>query len=121
MNGDVDAGASQSEQSHDLEGALAAFAQAYIRRVPDGMTASLTDEEVYSELQSVFDFLAGRRGREPAVRVLTPELSEHGYHRSRSVVDVIADDSPFLVDSVRAAIERLDHEITFDVHCVIGV
>ena len=111
---------SNRQASEDLEGALSTFAESYIRRVPDGMTDEVDDEKIYAELRSVFDFVATRRPGPPAIRVFDPNLAEHGYEREGTVVDVVVDDTPFLVDSVRAAIEAAGQEVTFDVHCVIG-
>ena len=104
----------------ELEPALSAFAQAYIRRIPDEHLAGFSDEEVFAEIRSVFDFLVAHDGGEAGVRVFNPDITVHGFDPAGTVVDVVVDDSPFLVESVRAAIETSGHQVTLDAHAVIG-
>lgn len=107
--------------TEDLEPALAEFAQAYIRRIPDEYIAGLSDDIVFAELRSVFDFMAVRQPDTIAIRVFNPDEATHGYDHGRTVVDIVVDDSPFLVDSVLAAIERAGHGIALDAHAVLAV
>ena len=61
--------------------------------------------------------------REPdavSVRVFNPNREAHGYEPRGAVVDIVVADSPFLVDSVRAAIERAGHGVTLDAHAVMA-
>jgi glutamate dehydrogenase len=118
---DVDPRPAGRDESTGRERALAAFADGYIRRIPDFQLAGQPDDEVFAELGSVFDFVADREPGEVAVRVYDPDPGVHGYHLATTVVDVAVDDSPFLVDSVRAAIERSGHEITLDAHTVVSL
>ena len=120
LNGCVDPSGKDLTQIESLEPGLAAFAQAYIRRIPEEHVAGLPDEEVFAEMRGVFDFVVAREPGEVAVRVFNPDLSVHGFDPGRTVVDIVVDDSPFLVDSVRAAIETADHKLTLDAHAVIG-
>ncbi len=106
--------------SEQLEPALAEFSQAYIRRIPEEQLAEFSGDEVFAELRSVFQFMAVRPRGEIAVRVFNPRAATDGFDPGRTVVDIAVDDSPFLVDSIRAAIEASGHEITLDVHTVIG-
>ncbi|MGD2044420.1 MAG: NAD-glutamate dehydrogenase, partial [Acidimicrobiia bacterium] len=105
----------------DLEPALAEFAQAYIRRIPDEYVAALPDDALFAELRSVFAFMEVRSPGTTAVRVFNPDVAIHGYDPERTVVDIVVDDSPFLVDSVHAAIERAGHAVTLDAHAVMAI
>jgi len=105
---------------HDLDPAFSAFAQAYVRRIPDEYISSSSDEEVFAELRSVFEFISVRNDDGVDVRVYNPDLTDHGFEHGRTVVDIVVDDSPFLVDSVRAAIEAADNTVTIDAHAPIG-
>jgi glutamate dehydrogenase len=104
-----------------LEPALADFAQAYIRRIPDEYVAALPDEALFAELRSVFDFMALREPGSTSVRVFNPRAEVHGYDRDWTVIDIVVDDSPFLVDSVHAAIEQAGHVVTLDAHAVMAI
>lgn len=107
--------------TEDLEPALAEFAQAYIRRIPDEYVAALPEGALSAELRSVFDFMVFRQPDSVSLRVFNPDAEIHGYNRDRTVVDIVVDDSPFLVDSIRAAIERSGHAVTLDAHAVLAI
>ncbi len=105
----------------DLEPALAEFAQAYIRRIPDEYVAALSDDVLFAELRSVFAFMETRKPGSTSLRVFIPASADAGYDQDQTVVDIVVDDSPFLVDSVRAAIERAGYVVTLDAHAVMAV
>jgi glutamate dehydrogenase len=50
------------------------------------------------------------------VRVFTPSVDEHGWSTGHTVVEVVTDDMPFLVDSVTLALHRNDNLIRLIVH-----
>ena len=50
------------------------------------------------------------------VRVYTPTVEEHGWSSGHTVVEVVTDDMPFLVDSVTMALTRRDRAIHLVVH-----
>ncbi|AKM29439.1 NAD-glutamate dehydrogenase [Pandoraea faecigallinarum] len=43
---------------------------------------------------------------EPCIRIYNPTLDQHGWHCSHTVVEIVNDDMPFLVDSVTMEINR---------------
>ncbi|BDD93432.1 NAD-glutamate dehydrogenase [Pandoraea sp. NE5] len=43
---------------------------------------------------------------EPRIRIYNPTLDQHGWHCSHTVVEIVNDDMPFLVDSVTMEINR---------------
>jgi glutamate dehydrogenase len=47
---------------------------------------------------------AKQRGRSALVRVFNPTLREHGFISPHTIIDVVSDDMPFLVDSVNLAL-----------------
>jgi glutamate dehydrogenase len=55
----------------------------------------------------------------PVVRAFVPSEDEHGWHSPHTVVQVITDDMPFLVDSVRMALQRMGCDVLLTVHPVI--
>ena len=105
----------------DLEPAFAEFARVSIRRIPDDYLAATPDDLVLAELRSVFDLMADRKPGTAAVRVFDPDEDSDGYDPGGTVVDIVVDDAPFLVDSVQAAIESFDHQVALDAHVVIAV
>jgi len=64
---------------------------------------------------------ATRQIGETLISVFTPTLGEHGWSSRRTIVDICTDDSPFLVDSVTAAIARQGLAVHLLIHPVLSV
>ena len=62
--------------------------------------------DLYGAALSHFNFAHQRRAGSPRVRVYNPVQPRHGWRSTHSIVEVVADDTPFLVDSVRMALNR---------------
>ncbi len=68
--------------------------------------------------------LAFGRKRVPGtalVRVYNPELDRHGWQSGHTIVEIVNDDMPFLVDSVTMEIDRHGLDVHLTVHPVIPV
>ncbi|MDJ0938253.1 MAG: NAD-glutamate dehydrogenase [Woeseiaceae bacterium] len=61
-----------------------------------------------------------RRGR-AKIRIFNPTEREHGYTSRYTVVELVNDDMPFLVDSVSAAVSRQDLAVHITVHPVVRI
>jgi glutamate dehydrogenase len=55
------------------------------------------------------------------VRVFTPAIEEHGWASGHTVVEIVVDDMPFLVDSVSSYLTHHGHAIHLIIHPVIAV
>ncbi|WER44584.1 NAD-glutamate dehydrogenase [Cupriavidus sp. WKF15] len=55
------------------------------------------------------------------IRVYNPNLEEHGWHSDHTVVEIVNDDMPFLVDSVTMEINRLGLVLHSAIHPVFRV
>jgi glutamate dehydrogenase len=66
--------------------------------------------------------LARRRQRgETLVRVYNPTLEEDGWECPHSVIEIVVEDMPFLVDSVRMSVNRRDLKILRIIHPILSV
>ena len=72
--------------------------------------------DVYGAARSHYRLAGNRPPGEAVVRVYTPTVDEHGWSASHSVVEVVVDDMPFLVDSVTMELSRQDRGIHLAVH-----
>ena len=116
----ADPASSASDPASDpRDAALAEFSQAFLRRLPDVYTASVSAESLWGQIESVFAFAEGRR-EAVAVRVFDPEVERDGYEAPGTVVDINVDDSPFIVDSVTGALDRAGLRVVTEVHTVVG-
>ncbi|MGL5287708.1 MAG: NAD-glutamate dehydrogenase, partial [Aeromonas sp.] len=65
------------------------------------------DSDLYGAAMSLWNALNQRKGQEPCIRVYNPELSRHGWQSPHTIVEMILQDTPFLVDSFSMALTRL--------------
>ncbi|MDR9436983.1 MAG: NAD-glutamate dehydrogenase [Thiohalophilus sp.] len=72
-------------------------------------------DDLYGAVISHWNLARRRRSQQVLIRVHNPELEEQGWQSTHTVVEVIQKDMPFLVDSVRMALNR--HGLT--VHLII--
>ena len=79
---------------------LEALIRGYYRHVPRRTCSTARARRLRGrrELHHSTGRRTGRRAR-PRCGVFTPTLEEHGWPRGRTVVEVVTDDMPFLVDS----------------------
>jgi glutamate dehydrogenase len=65
-------------------------------------------------------FAGKRRGR-ALVRVFNPTLAEHGYTSPHTVIEMVNDDMPFLVDSIGLALARRSLTMHYLAHPIFAV
>src|SRR6202046_4119682 len=69
---------------------------------------------------SHLQFARKRRGR-ALVRVFNPTLREHGYTSPHTVIELVNDDMPFLVDSIGLALARRSLTMHYLAHPIFAV
>jgi glutamate dehydrogenase len=90
---------------------------AYYRHVAPEDVIDRGDEDVYGALASHWKLAAERPQGTARVRVFTPSLSDHGWSAGgHSVVEVVTDDMPFLVDSLTMELARQQRGVHVVVH-----
>lgn len=73
---------------------------------------------VMAHWQTAQKFVPGSAAR---IRVYNPNLEEHGWHSDHTVVEIVNDDMPFLVDSVTMEINRQGLALHSAIHPVFRV
>jgi glutamate dehydrogenase len=97
------------------------FAEAVLQRIPADQVDSADPDALASELAEAFRFIAGRAPGELAIRTFDPEVAIDGWSDPGTVVEVAAEDRPFLVASIREEIARLGYQPARTFHPIIGV
>ncbi len=67
------------------------------------------------------DFARIRKPGTALLRIINPDEKTHGYHSAFTIVEMVNDNMPFLVDSVSAAINRQGLAIHMTVHPLLRV
>jgi glutamate dehydrogenase len=100
-------------------------AENFVRRFYEGVLPRDLDasdaDELFGAAMASWNLARQRDGGVPKVRVYTPDLEQHGWASSHTVVEVVTDDMPFLVDSVTMELSRRDLGIHLVIYPVMGV
>ncbi|MCK9539062.1 NAD-glutamate dehydrogenase [Dokdonella sp.] len=91
------------------------FTSEFLRRVPTEELATRTAADWAALVADLRAFMAVREVGRPKVRVFNPPADSERARAARTVVEVVTDDMPFLVDSVGMAITAAGLQI----HCII--
>jgi len=85
---------------------LSHFVTEYYRNVPPEDIAPLAVDDIYGAALSHWNFGQQRKLNEIKIRVFNPTIDKHGWQSSHTIVEIIAGDMPFLVQSVIMAVNR---------------
>ena len=81
-----------------------AFAEAFYRRMTEEEIPLHTADGWAALAADLFEFAAKRKPGTANVRLFNPVLKTHGWESPHTVLQVVNDDMPFLVDSVTMAL-----------------
>jgi glutamate dehydrogenase len=106
-----------SEQVDQAE----SFTRQFYRRVDPADLLQRAVSDLYGAALAAWSFARQRQPGSMKVRVYSPRFEEHGWRSVHSVVEVITDDMPFLVDSVSMELSRQGLVIHLPIHPVLTV
>ncbi|HYT51773.1 MAG TPA: NAD-glutamate dehydrogenase [Gaiellaceae bacterium] len=105
-----------------LPGPQASDVERFVRSYyADAAPEDLGELDLYGAALAHWHCLKRRRPGEVKVHAYTPTLEEHGWQSTHSVVEIVTDDMPFLVDSVAMALTRRGSAIHAFVHPIVKV
>jgi glutamate dehydrogenase len=110
-----------AQASEDRQPLTEAVAEGWFRQLDADDQAERTLPDLCGALLSLWHFGAARRPGRPKMRVLSPSLAEHGWSSRHSVIEIVNDDMPFLVDSTTAEINRQGLTLHLIVHPIYDV
>src|SRR3954452_17362479 len=82
------------------------FVRQYYRWVPAEDLVGRTALDLYGAALAHWTFLELRTPGTTKVRVYNPEFEQHGWQSTHTVVEIVTDDMPFVVDSVNNELIR---------------
>ncbi|GFM97472.1 NAD-glutamate dehydrogenase [Streptomyces fulvorobeus] len=98
------------------EGSLLAYLQRYYLHTAPEDVSGRDPVDVFGAASSHYRLAENRPQGTANVRVHTPTVEENGWTSSHSVVEVVTDDMPFLVDSVTNELSRQGRGIHVVIH-----
>jgi glutamate dehydrogenase len=101
--------------------ALAEFVTQFYANVAIDDLATESPDNLYAAALSLWTFAGQRPAGTAKVRVYNPRLDEQGWHSSHTVVEMVNDDMPFLVDSLTSALNQRDLTVYLVIHPIVRV
>ncbi|OGA00916.1 MAG: hypothetical protein A3H35_12780 [Betaproteobacteria bacterium RIFCSPLOWO2_02_FULL_62_17] len=101
------------------QAALERFVREYFRQVDPEDLAERLPEDLYGVALSHWGFARRRPPGTAKLRVVNPTIEEHGWQSTHTVVQIINDDMPFLVDSVAMAVNRCGLTLHLIIHPIV--
>ncbi|HEY1776912.1 MAG TPA: NAD-glutamate dehydrogenase [Solirubrobacteraceae bacterium] len=97
------------------------FIRQYYRWVPVEDLAERSTADLAGAAVALWEFAQVRAPRETKIRIYDPVLERDGWQSPHTIIEVLSDDMPFLVDSVAMELRRVSVGIHLMVHPVLGV
>jgi glutamate dehydrogenase len=80
-----------------------------------------TPENLCGAALQLWRLLAERPAGRALAKVYTPDAATHGWTSPHTVVEIVTDDMPFLVDSLTAFLNRAEAEVDLVIHPILRV
>jgi glutamate dehydrogenase len=98
-----------------------AFVRQYYQWVPPDDLADRNPLDLYGAAVAHWNLAQQRAPGEAKVRVYNPEFEQHGWQSPHTVIEIVSDDMPFIVDSVTMDLTRKGYGIHLVIHPVVRV
>ncbi|WP_414648782.1 NAD-glutamate dehydrogenase [Collimonas sp.] len=100
---------------------MQAFLVEYYSQVGEEQILSRDIADLYGAAVAHWQFARHFVSGTPRVRIYNPQVEEHGWQSAHSVIEIVNDDMPFLVDSVTTEINRLGLTLHAVIHPIFRV
>ena len=64
-------------------------------------------DDLYGAALNFWSLIKQRSSKETKIRIYNPDFERHGWQTTHTVIEVITEDMPFLVDSIRMVVNRM--------------
>ena len=104
----------------DQAAVVETFARRYFGQVDPEDMAERQVADLYGVVLSHWNFLRKHAGG-ARIRVYNPRLEEHGWESTHTVIEIVSDDMPFLVDSIGMEVNRQGLTLHLIIHPVMKI
>jgi len=84
----------------------ARFIEQFYLKTPVSDLEAMDPKTAIALAESAFGFMQKRKPGEPKIRIFTPDAKKDGYSGKYTIIELLNDDMPFLVDSLSAELTR---------------
>jgi len=100
---------------------LERFVIGYFGQVDPEDLAERAPADLYGAALSHWNFARKREPGQARVRVFNPSIEEHGWESTHTIIEIVNDDMPFLVDSVTMEVNRHGLTLHLIVHPIVAI
>jgi glutamate dehydrogenase len=100
---------------------ISAFVLRYYGQVDPEDLAERAPADLYGAALSHWNFARRRDPAHARVRVFNPSIEEHGWQSTHTIIEIVNDDMPFLVDSVTMEVNRHGLTLHLIIHPIVAV
>ena len=93
----------------------------FYEHVPPADIAERSPKDLWGAALSLWRFAERRRPDQAKIRVYNPDPAADGWSSPHTIVEIVNDDMPFLVDSVSLAINASGHVVHLVIHPIMTV
>jgi glutamate dehydrogenase len=111
----------KDQMAEDQTPEVEEFARQYYGWVDSDDLEERSPVDAYGAAVSHWNFAGRREPGEWKVRIYNPHFEEHGWQSTHTVIEMVNDDMPFLVDSARMEINHQGYAIHMILHPVMKV
>lgn len=104
------------ELSPEENGACAEFIRQFYGTVATSDLEAKNIDDLYGSALSFWHFIQKRAPGELKMRIYNPSYEQHGWQSTHTIIELIKDDMPFLVDSITMEINRMDLTVNLIIH-----
>jgi glutamate dehydrogenase len=97
----------RQEMSTEQANLCAEFVRQFYSTVALEDLQELEVDDLYGAAVNFWALIQERAPNETKIRIYNPDFERHGWQTTHTVVEVITDDMPFLVDSMRMVVNRM--------------
>ncbi len=97
------------------------FVRTFYANVPPSDIAQKSADNLYAAAASIWQFAQKRKPGQPKIRILNPVEKEHGWRTSHTIIEILNDDMPFLVDSVTAELNYQGLTVHLVIHPIVNL
>ena len=95
------------------------FARQYLEGIAPEDLIEITADNLFGQVISVWRFAGKRAPKQAKIRVFNPRHETDGWQSTHTVVEIVNDDMPFLVDSVAANLNQNNRIVHLLVHPIL--
>lgn len=99
----------------------AQFANRYYAGVAPDEIAESPSEDLYGAVLAHWQLAHRRLPGQSVVRIYNPVYAEHGWQSGHTIIEIVGDDMPFLVDSIKMALIRNGLTIHLIIHPIMRI